>query len=297
MTLAAAALASTGAGAEIIRKEEMLHALTTTRERCAATDETRPVVFLSGDHFGTVRNWQRVPVSKDKDASVTFDPTNRASHGDVSTDDLAKTADACSKLAKTTAIYLARIGVDGTSANHVFRKTVLEPHPMGAALDAIKHRYGFKGFHLARQSGTLVTGLAGTRHAGRLGMSGGGSSKEPARTLADPLGSDRSIAHNRAVHFFMISDSADRSVPAGQQTPFAETDDFHVDVSELVTAGCALGKSDAQVAAPVGTPVKRNAACDEQRRQEIPLFGKNGTARPSAEPGADRPARTGGKRA
>jgi hypothetical protein len=32
--LAAAALASTGVGAEIIRKEEMLHAITTTRERC-----------------------------------------------------------------------------------------------------------------------------------------------------------------------------------------------------------------------------------------------------------------------
>jgi hypothetical protein len=33
---AAAALASTGAGAEIIRKEEMLHGITTTRERSAA---------------------------------------------------------------------------------------------------------------------------------------------------------------------------------------------------------------------------------------------------------------------
>ncbi len=323
MTPAAAALASTGAGAEIIRKQEMLHAVTTTRERCAATDETRPVVFLSGDHFGTVRNWQRVPVSKNKDASVTFDPTNPALHGDVSTDDLVKPAGALSKLSKTTAIYLARMDVDGTSANHVLRKTLLEPHPMGAALDATKHRYGFEGFHLAGQSGTLVTGLAGTRHgiacaasgSGRLGISGGGSSKEFARTLVDPLGFDMSIPHNRAVHFFMISDSADRSAPASQQTPFAEklrraghsipqyfvtaTDQFHHGVAsytELVTAGCALGKSD-RVAAPVGTPVKRNAACDEQRRQEIALFGKNGAARPSAEPGAGHPARTGGKRA
>jgi hypothetical protein len=199
MTLTAAALASTDAGAEIIRKEEMLHAITTTRERCTATDETRPVVFLSGDHFGTVRK-QRVPVSKDKDASVTFDPTNPASHGDVSTDDLVKPAGALSKLSKTTAIYLARIDVDGTSANHVFRKTLLEPHPIGAALGAIKHRYGF---------------------------------------------------------------------------------------------GCALGR----VATPVGTPVKRNAAYNEHRRQEIALFGTNGTARLSAEPAAGHPARTGGKRA
>jgi hypothetical protein len=235
----------------------------------------------------TVRNWQRVPVSKNKDASVS------------------------------------RRDVDGTSANHVLRKTLLEPHPMGAALDAIKLRYGFEGSHLAGQSGSLVTGLAGTRHdiacaasgSGRLGISGGGSSKKFARTLVDPLGFDMSIPHNRAVHFLMISDSADRSVPAGQQTPFAEklrraghripqyfvtaTDDLHhsiVSYAELVTARCALGKSD-RVATPVGTPVKRNAACDEQRRQEIALLGKNGTARPSAEPGAGHPARSGGKRA
>lgn len=350
LTLAAVALASTGAGAEIISKEEMLHGITTTRDRCAATEQTlwlsvdkedfcvryyvstaggegtRPVVFLSGDRFGTVRNWQWVPTSKDKNAGITFDPTNPASQGDVNTNDLVKTADAFSKLAKTTAIYLARMGVDGTSGNHVFRKTLLELHLMSAALDALKQRYGFEGFHLAGQSGgsTLVTGLAGTRHdigcavsgSGRLGISGGGSAKEPARTHVDPVGFVPSIAHNRFVHFFMITDSADRTVPARQQTPFAEKmrqagrsipqyfvtaiDDFHhgvVSYTELVTAGCALGKSDPEIATAVGAMVKRNAAYDEQRRKETALFGKNGTARQSAEPPAGSPVRTGGKRA
>jgi hypothetical protein len=356
MALAAAgAMAATSAGAEIIRKEDMLRGITTTRERCAATDETlwlsvdkqdfcvryylstaggegtRPVVFLAGDHFGTVRNWQWVPASKDKNAGITFDPTNPGSHGDVNTDDLVKTADAFSKLAKTSGIYLARMGVDGTSGNHVFRKTLLELHLMSAALDAIKQRYGFEGFHLAGQSGgsTLVTGLAAIRRdiacavsgSGRLGISSGASSNEPARTLVDPLGFIPSIARNRSVHFFMVTDSADRTVPARQQTPFAEkmrragrsipqyfvtaTDDFHHGVlsyTQLVTAGCALGKSDAQIATAVGTMVKRNAAYDEQRRKEIALFGKDGTARarPSEEPRATpagSPARTGGKRA
>jgi hypothetical protein len=350
ITLAAAALASSGAGAEIIKKEEMLRGITTTRDRCAAAEQTlwlsldkqdfcvryylstaggegrRPVVFLSGDRFGTVRNWQWVPASKDKNAGITFDPTNSASQGDVNTDDLVRTADAFSKLAKTTAIYLARMGVDGTSGNHVFRKTLLELRLMNAALDAIKQRYGFEGFHLAGQSGgsTLVTGLAGIRHdiacavsgSGRLGISGGGSSQEPARTPVDPLGFVPSIAHNRSVHFFMITDLADRTVPARQQTPFAEkmrragrsipqyfvtaTDDFHHGVlgyTELVTAGCALGKSDAEIATAVGVLVKRNAAYDEQRRKEIALFGKNGTARPSPEPRAGSPAPTGDKRA
>jgi hypothetical protein len=195
---------------------------------------------------------------------------------------------------------------------------------MGAALDAIRHRYGFEASHLAGQSGgsTLVTGLAGIRHdmacavsgSRRLVISGGSSSKEPARTLVDPLRSVTSIAYNRAVHFFMITDSADRRVPAGQHTPFAEklrrasrsiphyfvaaTDDFHHVVSEpeLVTAGCALGKSDAQIATAVGGLVSRNAAYDPQRRKEIALFGNTGTARASAEPRAGSPARNNGKR-
>jgi hypothetical protein len=255
MTLAAVALASTGAGAEMITKEEMLHGITTTRDRCAATEQTlwlstdkkdfcvryylstaggegtRPVV--SGDHFGTVRDWQWVPAAKDRNAGITFDPTNPASHGDVNTDDLLGTADAFSKLAKTPpALYLARMGVDGTSGNHVFRKTLLELDLMSAALDAIKQRCRFEGFHLAGQSGgsTLVNGLAARRRdvvcavsgSGCLGISGGGSSNEPARTLVEPLGFIPSIAHNRSMHFFMITDAADRTVRARQQTPFAE---------------------------------------------------------------------------
>jgi hypothetical protein len=114
-----------------------------------------------------------------------------------------------------------------------------------------------------------------------------------------------------------VTDSADRSVPVKQQTPFAEkmhgagrdipqyfvaaTDDYHhgvVGYTQLVAGGCALGKSDADIATAVGTMVKRNAAFNAQRRKEIALFTKNGAASPSAEP---RPAPSGthgsGKRA
>jgi hypothetical protein len=360
LTMAAAAVAATGAGAEIIKKEDMLRGITTTRDRCAATAQTlwlnvdrqdfcvryylstaggegtRPVVFLQGDYFGNVNpstwrspNPQWIPTSKDKNANVTFDPT--VTNVDIDTDDLMRTADAFSKMAKTTAIYLARIGVGGTSGNHVFRKTLLELHLMNAALDAIKQSYGFEGFHLAGQSGgsTLVTGLAGTRRdiacavsgSGRLAKSYDSSSKDPARTWVDPLGFIPSIAQNRSVRFFMVTDSADRSVPATQQTPFAEkmhlagrgipqyfvaaTDDYHhgvVGYTELVTGGCVLGKSDADIATAVGTLVKRNAAFNAQRRKEIALFTKNVAASPP--PSTERrttpsgsQARTGGKRA
>jgi hypothetical protein len=201
---------------------------------------------------------------------------------------------------------------------------------MNAALDAIKQRHRFEGFHLAGQSGgsILVAALAGMRRdigcavsgSGRLAISPDTSSSDPARTLVDPLGFISSIAQNRPLHFIMVTDAADRNAPAKQQqTPFAEkmhragrdipqyfvtaTDDYHhgvVGYTQLVTGGCVLGKSDADIATAVGTMIKRNAAFNEQRRKELALFTKNGAASPPAEPRtapSGSQARTGGKRA
>lgn len=353
MALGAVALVPTRAGAEIIKKEDMLRGITTTAVQCAATRQTlwlhvdkqdfcvryylstaggegtRPVVYLSGDYPGSVnvRTWQWIPIFKDKNAGVSFDPEQ----GDINTDDLMKIADGFSKLGKTTAIYLARMGIGGTSGNHIFRKTLLELHLMNSALDALKQRYGFEGFHLAGQSGgsTLVTGLAGMRRevgcavsgSGRLATSPDAGSNGPARTMVNTLELIPAIAQNRSLRFIMVTDAADRTVPARQQTPFAEkmrragrnipqyfvaaTDDYHhgvVGYTELVTAGCVLGKSDADIATAVGTMVKRNAAYNAQRRKEIALFARNGIAssRPSANPRtapSGGQARAGGKRA
>jgi hypothetical protein len=351
IVLASALSAATGASAEIIKKEDMLRGIATTRAQCAANPQTvwlnvdgqdfcvryylstaggegpRPVVFLSGDRFGTVniKTWRWVPTSEDKKANVTYDPmdTNR----DIDTDDLVKMADVFSKMAKTTAIYLARIGIDGTSGHHVVRHTLLELHATNAALDAIKQRHGFEGFHLAGQSGgsLLVTGLAGTRRDVTCAVSGSGrlmpihdtNSKDPARTFLDPLQFIPSIAQNRSLRFIVVTDPSDRNVPAKQQTPFVEkmrragrdipqyfvtaTDEYHhgvVAYAELVVAGCVLGKADGDIAKAVGTMVKRNAAYNEQRGKEIALFAKNGIASqpPSADPrAAPGHARTGSK--
>ena len=341
----AATLVATAACAEIIKKEDMLRGITTTRDRCAVTawtlwlnvdgedfcvryylstaggEGTRPVIFLTGDHFGTVntKTWQWIPIGEDRNANVTFDPA--ATYRDINTDDLIKTADAFSKMAKTTAIYLARIGIGGSSGNHLFRSTLLELHLMNAALDAIKQRHGFEGFHLAGQSGgsTIVTGLAAGRSdiacavsgSGRLMRSYYSSSTDSARTRVNPLEFIPSIAHNQSVRFIMVTDSADRSVPAKEQTPFAErmhqagrdipqyfvtaTDDYHHNVvgyTELVTGGCVLRKSDADIATAVGNMVKGNAAYSEQRRKEIALLAQNGIA--SRQPSSDsRPAPEG----
>ena len=197
--------AATGAAADVIKKEDMLRGVTITRPQCAAIEQavwvsvsghdfcvryylstaggegTRPVVFIQGDYFGRLdpKTWSWV------------DPSDAR---DINTDDLVRMADGFSKLAKTTAIYLGRIGVEGTSGNHTARKTVLELRMMNAALDAIKQRYGFEGFHLAGQSGgsKLVGGLVEQRHdiacavagSGPLATPGGGPKpSDPGRSF------------------------------------------------------------------------------------------------------------------
>jgi pimeloyl-ACP methyl ester carboxylesterase len=337
VVLAAVALAASGAGADIIKKEDMRRGITTTHARCAATAQTvwvtadgrdfcvryyvstaggegvRPVVFLSGDYFGSVnlRTWQWIATAQDRNASVAFDPTDQ----DIDTDDLVTTADGFSRMAKTTAIHLARIGVAGTSGHHVFRKTLLELHLMNAALDAIKQSHGFEGFHLVGQSGgsIVVTGLAGLRRdigcavmgSGRLATRHDTGSKDPARTLIDPPRFIPSIAQNRALRFMVVTDPADLNVPLRQQTAFVEEmrragrdipqyfvaaiDEYHhgvVEYAQLVTAGCALGRSDAEIATAVATMVRRDGAYNELRRREMALFGKTGSSpqRPAVAP-------------
>jgi hypothetical protein len=152
--------------------------------------------------------------------------------------------------------------------------------------------------------------------SGRFVISGCGNSKEPARTPVDPLRLVTSIAYNRAVHFLTISDSADRPVPAGERSPFTEklrqagrsipqyfvtaTDDFHPSVvspTELVTAGCRHGKSDARITTVVGTLVVAEQGDFLASLLVIGGISLAGTARPSAEPRASSPTHTGGKRA
>jgi dienelactone hydrolase len=320
-----ALLTATGVGAEIIKKEDMLRGIVTTRQQCAATPQAvwvnafgqdycvryyistaggkglHPVVYLTGDYFWRVnaKTWQWVLPSKGE-------PFDGMDH-DINTDDLVKTAATFSKMAKTTAIYLARIGVDGTSGNHVYRKTLLELHLMNAALDAIKQLHGFEGFYLAGQSGgsSLVVGLAGMRRDIGCAVAGSGglarsrpvNSEDVGRTLFDPVEFIPSIVKNSALRLMVVTDPADQRVPVKQQTGFVEQlrqagrdipqffvtagDDNHHGVlayTELVAAGCILGRSEGEIATAIGTLVKRNTEFNEQRRKEIAALAANGIA-------------------
>jgi hypothetical protein len=321
--------AATSASADIIKKEDMLHGITMTRPQCDAIAQTvwvnvsghdfcvryylstaggegpRPLVFIQGDYFGRL----------DPKTWTWADPSDAK---DINTDDLTRMADGFSKMAKTTAIYLARIGVEGTSGNHTARKTLLELRLMNAALDAIKQRYGFEGFHLVGQSGgsKLVGGLIGLRHdiacavsgSGPLATPGGPKVADPARTFFDVTQGIPQMAQNRSLRLLLVTDPADRKVPIAQQTGFVEkmrqagrqvpqffveaTDEDHHGVvmySELVAAGCILGRSDGEIARAVSTIVKRSAEYNERRQKEA--NSRPGIAAAAPPPVADsRPA-------
>lgn len=309
IVFAAAILTAGGAAAEIFKKQDLLRGITVARAQCDETSQTlwlnvhgrnfcvryylstaggegsRPVVFLGGDQLGklNLKTW-------------TWADTLEAR--DIDTDDIMQIADAFSKMAKTTAIYLARIGIDGTSGNHTSRRTVLELDLMNAALDAIKRRHGFEGFHLAGQSdGSKVAGgLIGLRRdiscavlgSGPLALPANTKSTDPGRSYFDPTQNIPQLAHNHSMRLFLITDKMDKRVPAAQQTGFVERlrragrkvpqffveaiDDNHHGVmvyAELVTAGCVLDRSDEEIFHAVSTIVRRNVEYNERRRKEI----------------------------
>jgi pimeloyl-ACP methyl ester carboxylesterase len=335
IALSFALLSATNAGAEIFKKEDLLRGITITHQQCDATAQAlwlslhgrdycvryylstaggegrRPVVFLQGDQLGKFnpKTWTWMDTSEAKDED---------------TDDIMRTADGFSKSAKTTAIYLARIGVDGTSGNHMSRRTRLELELMNAALDALKQRHGYEGFHLAGQSGgsRITAGLIGLRRDVACAVMGSGPlatvderrSSDPGRAAFDATENIPQVAQNRSLRPILVSDKADKTVPVAQQTGYvdrlrkagrqvpqlfveaAETADAKhhgvTSYTELVTAGCVLERTDEEIARAVGTLVKRNVEYNERRRAEA---GAKASILAAARQSASDPATAGKK--
>jgi hypothetical protein len=302
-------LISDGANAEIFKKEDLLRGITITHAQCDATPQTlwlsvhardfcvryylstaggegpRPVILLQGDQLGKVN-------------PKTWTWADTAEAKDVDSDDIVKMTDGLSKLTRTTAIYLARIGVDGTSGNHLSRKTVLELDLMNAALDAVKQRHGFEGFHLAGQSGgsKIAAGLLGLRRditcavlgSGPLALPENSKSADPARSFFDPTLNISKLAQNQSLRLFVVTDKSDTRVPPAQQSGYVDklrragrvvpqffveaTDDFRHGVvlyTELIAGGCVLGRSDEEISKAIGTVLKRSAELNERKRREV----------------------------
>ena len=223
---------ASAARAEIIPLADMLRGIPMTAAGCAAKPYTvwvtayrqsiciryypsnaggagtKPIVFLTGDKLGRFDG-----------KTQTFAP--RPNDKDVDTDMLMKRADMFSRAAGTSAIYLARIGLDGSSGYHGVRRTMLELHIINEALEAIKTRHRLEGFHLFGQSGgaALVAALPAMRNDVRCAVAGAGplsahtmtQSPDPARRYVDPSELVGVIAANRSARILVVTDPADQN--------------------------------------------------------------------------------------
>jgi pimeloyl-ACP methyl ester carboxylesterase len=311
MLWAVVGVAADPAGAEIIDKQDTLRGITMTREECEAKPQTlwlnvydqdfcvryylstaggegsRPVVILNGDRNGPIdsNRWDWKDPSKAKDTD---------------TDRLIGLADSFSKRARTTAIYIGRIGVDGTSGSHLSRKTLVEVNLMDMVLDALRQRYQFEGFHLVGQSGggRLVFGLAEMRRdvACLISTSGGivtratvPKTDDPGKTYFDITGNVQFLARNRALRIIVLSDPEDQQVPtATRQTPMVDRlrEEGHavlhlsVETTDpkrhgalraygpVAMGGCVRQQSDDEIAEAIDKVVSRKAEINQRRQDE-----------------------------
>jgi hypothetical protein len=192
-----------------------------------------PVVFLSGDRptFDTLH--ENVRHGKVRSRARRNKSQARKAE-DIDTNDLVEKTRKLSRQTGTTAIRLARMGIDGSSGHHGLRRTMLELHVTNAALEAIKKRHHFKGFNIFGQSGgsTLVGGLLALRDDIGCAIPGSGrlalivevkQVKTPALKRFDPVKMIPAILRNSsATRIIVLTDPEDKVVPRKNQSEFVK---------------------------------------------------------------------------
>jgi hypothetical protein len=319
IALAGAAAIATPADADMVAVADMLRGISSTSMQCAVTplavwivvkgrgfcmryylagsvkDDRKPIVFLQGDRLG-VLNLR---------TGAYAVPANEQS---INTDDLMRVAVAMSRQTKTTAIYLARVGVEGSSGDHRLRHSILELQVTNATLDAIKHKHQFAGFHLLGQSGGahLVAGLLALRRDVGCAVIGSGP-LAPVRRLSppdepwlehfNPITEVPAIARNRASRIMVVTDPADRKVNARTQTAFVRmvaqtgrpieqylvqaTDENHhgvVTYARLALSGCLRGASAEEITRDVDKLVQQRVAAASAGTEGHAGANKDGAA-------------------
>ena len=324
--------AAAPARAHIIPVADLIRGITATQQDCAALPQAvwinvmgrafciryylstaggegrRPAVFLQGDRLGKLN-------------LRTGEYTLSGSDKDVDTDDFVRAAEVLSKQTKGPAIYLARPGLDGSSGDHRIRHSVLELNVTNAALDAIKKRHGFEGFHLIGQSGgsILVGGMLALRSDVGCAVIGSGrlTYDKPMRPSADPAteyfnvaDTVFEIARKRATRIFVVTDPLDRKVPEPTQTNFvrmlrqaggqaeqilvqAMDDDRHgvVAYSRTTAAGCMRGASTDEIARELHVQIQNRLAAKAAAQPQTTAAAITGTGSPTDTTGSALTAR------
>jgi dienelactone hydrolase len=303
LALAASLLAAVPARADIIKFSALMRGLTMTAEQCAALPQA---VWIAADgktycvryYLSTAGGaGDRAVVMLQGDQIGRFDPRTRQFEiapdlktEDTNTETFVKYADAMSKRFKGPAIYLARIGLDGSSGFHGIRHTMLELHATNQALEAIKRQHHFAGFHLIGQSGgaTLVGGLLGLRTDVACAVPGSGNLIQRAAvshpnssptSWIDPAAMAPAIVRGSKARILVVTDPDDMVVPAERQTGFVErlreaggtveqlfvqaTDAKHHGVTlyaVFAMDGCIHGASDAEIERKLASYVQSRVA-------------------------------------
>ncbi len=287
------------ANAEIITVQDMLRGTNSTPTQCSAVhdavwvtvkdrsfcmryyfatsggDERRAVVFLQGDRLGVLNL---------RTGTFAVPPGEK----DVDTDQLMKVAFALHRPTKLPAIYLARVGLEGSSGDHRVRHSVLELDITNAALEAIKQKHRFEGFHLLGQSGGahLVAGLLAKRQDIGCAVIGSGPLapvKRPRQDSAlesyNPLTELAAIKSNQSARIMVVTDPADKKVSGQVQTNFVQmlqqagrpVDQFIVETtdenrhgvvgySRIALSGCLRGTGTEEIAQQIAKAVQLRVA-------------------------------------
>jgi hypothetical protein len=328
------------AGAEIITVQDMLRGTNSTPTQCSAVhdavwvtvkdhsfcmryylatsggDERRAVVFLQGDRLGVLNL---------RTGTFAVPPGEK----DVDTDELMKVALALNRQTKLPAIYLARVGLEGSSGDHRVRHSVLELDVTNAALEAIKQKHHFEEFHLLGQSGGahLVAGLLAKRQDIGCAVIGSGPLAPVKRTRQDsslesynPLSELAAIKNNQLARIMVVTDPADKKVSGQVQSNFVQmlrqagrqADQFIVETtdenrhgvlgySRIVLSGCLRGAGTEAIAELVAKAVQLRVAAAKpkvERRNDgstdsTPASGQaHGHATGTETSPRDIPART-----
>lgn len=305
----AAATFALPARAEIIPVAQMLRGVTMSQAQCAAQASavwvvvarqgyciryylstaggqgTKPVILLDGDKLGAYNP-----------KTETFSEVDKE---DVDTALFQRGAELISKMTGTTAIYIGRPGVDGSSGFHGYRGSWLELYIIHSALSEIRRKLGFEGFHLVGQSGGagITGGLLILRDdigcavpgAGRLALLDDKWQKNPDPLLRrfDAYREVGRIALRRSTRILVITDPEDKRVEAKHQTTFANAlrraggrvEQYYVIATDELrhgvlgyalraVTGCIKNEDQAQIHAALMKVQERRLAAAQQRRQQ-----------------------------
>lgn len=287
--------ASTGAKAEIIKFDSMFRGTTVSAEECARRDDT---VFVRAYGYGIcMRYYYSVAGGEGSRAMLYLSgdkrgiaPGNKhyrdpSAAKDVDTTKIEKRTEAFSRQLNKPAIYLARMGIDGSSGHFADRRTYLELWVTSRAIDAIKKRHNITVLDIVGQSGgsTLLSVLLAKRQDISCAVLGSGllvkrpseaalatARGVPSLRMFDPQKYVADITRSSSARILVLSDPHDTTVPLKDQKPFVDdlrragrnVEHYYIKASGeshhgastaslIAVRGCAQGESRSEIKARI----------------------------------------------